>query len=76
MASNLRLIPYTSQRHTDELPTQRPGNGLAEARFTHAGWPDETENHPFPFAPDMIDQFFRLPLVGAFCAQLAHRQIL
>ena len=44
MAADLSLIMDAAQRQPHELPTQRPRDGLAQARLPHAGRPHEAED--------------------------------
>src|SRR6478672_9508750 len=37
MATNLGFVAYTAERHPDELPAERPGDGLPEGRLADTG---------------------------------------
>src|SRR5438309_2722539 len=46
VAAYLRLIPHAAQREADELPSQSPGNGLANGSLAHARRSGKAEYRP------------------------------
>ena len=48
VAADLGLVTHATERHPDELASQRPGDGLAERRLADARRADQREHGPGP----------------------------